>query len=80
MPWSTALIRGAFEYQGQKCSAVSRAYLPESLWPQLKVKLLTAINTIKVGSPEDFSNFVNAVIDRAAFDSDYRLYRVCQGA
>jgi 1-pyrroline-5-carboxylate dehydrogenase len=66
---ATALIRGAFEYQGQKCSAVSRAYLPESLWPQLKVKLLTAINTIKVGSAEDFSNFVNAVIDRSAFDA-----------
>jgi 1-pyrroline-5-carboxylate dehydrogenase len=65
----TALIRGAFEYQGQKCSAASRAYLPESLWPQLKEKLTAAIGTIKVGSPEDFSNFVNAVIDRAAFDT-----------
>ncbi len=65
----TALIRGAFEYQGQKCSAVSRAYLPESLWPQLQEKLLAAMATIKVGSPEDFSTFVNAVIDRNAFDA-----------
>jgi 1-pyrroline-5-carboxylate dehydrogenase len=65
----TALIRGAFEYQGQKCSAASRAYLPESLWPQLKEKLTAAMGTIKVGPPEDFSNFVNAVIDRAAFDT-----------
>jgi 1-pyrroline-5-carboxylate dehydrogenase len=64
----TALIRGAFEYQGQKCSAVSRAYLPESLWRPLKERLLAAMSAIKVGSPEDFSNFVNAVIDRTAFD------------
>jgi 1-pyrroline-5-carboxylate dehydrogenase len=65
----TALIRGAFEYQGQKCSAVSRAYLPRSLWTHLKGKLTTAVGAIKAGSPEDFSNFFNAVIDRAAFDS-----------
>jgi 1-pyrroline-5-carboxylate dehydrogenase len=65
----TAMIRGAFEYQGQKCSAASRAYLPESLWPQLKEKLVAAMSTVKVGSPEDFSTFVNAVIDRAAFDT-----------
>jgi 1-pyrroline-5-carboxylate dehydrogenase len=65
----TALIRGAFEYQGQKCSAASRAYLPASLWPQLKKTLLAETQTIKVGSPEDFSTFVNAVIDQAAFDT-----------
>ncbi|MCB2145152.1 MAG: L-glutamate gamma-semialdehyde dehydrogenase [Deltaproteobacteria bacterium] len=65
----TALIRGAFEYQGQKCSAVSRTYLPKSLWAELKEKLTAALLTIKVGTPEDFSNFVNAVIDRAAFDA-----------
>jgi 1-pyrroline-5-carboxylate dehydrogenase len=64
-----ALVRGAFEYQGQKCSAVSRAYLPQSCWPQIKEKLLAAMATIKVGPPEDFSTFVNAVIDRGAFDS-----------
>ena len=65
----TALIRGAFEYQGQKCSAASRAYLPTSLWMPLKEKLLAAMGTVTVGSPEDFSNFVNAVIDRKAFDT-----------
>jgi 1-pyrroline-5-carboxylate dehydrogenase len=65
----SALIRGAFEYQGQKCSAVSRAYLPKSLWTHLKEKFTAAVSTIKVGSPEDFSAFVNAVIDQAAFDS-----------
>jgi 1-pyrroline-5-carboxylate dehydrogenase len=65
----TALVRGAFEYQGQKCSAVSRAYLPKSLWRDLKGKLTATIGTIKVGSPEDFSTFVNAVIDQAAFDT-----------
>ncbi len=64
-----ALIRGAFEYQGQKCSAASRAYLPSSLWPEIKAKLLAEMDTLKVGSPEDFTHFVNAVIDRAAFDT-----------
>jgi 1-pyrroline-5-carboxylate dehydrogenase len=70
------LIRGAFEYQGQKCSAVSRAYLPASLWPTLKDKLLAAMETVSVGSPENFSNFVNAVIDQTAFDTitDYIAY------
>jgi len=63
------LVRGAFEYQGQKCSAASRAYIPESLWPGIKERLLTAMSSIKVGSPEDFSNFVNAVIDRNAFET-----------
>lgn len=78
----TALIRGAFEYQGQKCSAVSRAYLPASLWPLLKEKLLAAVRTINVGSPEDFSTFVNAVIDRSAFDtiSSYIAYAREHGA
>ena len=65
---TTALSRGAFEYQGQKCSAVSRAYIPKSLWPDVKKKLLSDIRSMKMGSPEDFENFVNAVIDEAAFD------------
>ncbi len=64
-----ALIRGGFEYQGQKCSAVSRAYIPESLWPQIKTGLQTELQHLRVGSPEDFSNFVNAVIDRSAFET-----------
>lgn len=66
---TTAIIRGAFEYQGQKCSAASRAYIPESLWPALKDKLIAAVKRIDVGSPEDFTNFMCAVIDKAAFST-----------
>lgn len=65
----TALIRGAFEYQGQKCSAASRAFIPESLWPQVKEQLLAQMAEIRVGDVEDFRNFMSAVIDRAAFDN-----------
>jgi 1-pyrroline-5-carboxylate dehydrogenase len=64
----TALIRGAFEYQGQKCSAASRAYLPSNLAVQIKDKLVTVVHSLKVGTVEDFSNFVNAVIDERSFD------------
>ena len=64
----TALVRGVFEYQGQKCSAASRAYIPESIWDDVKDKLGIALSTIKMGPPEDFSNFVNAVINEQAFD------------
>ena len=62
------MVRGAFEYQGQKCSAMSRAYLPQSKWSEIKEKLLNEVSTIAVGPPEDFKNFVNAVIDEPAFD------------
>lgn len=65
---ATALVRGAFEFQGQKCSAASRAYLPASLWPYIREKMLHDLKEIKVGPPEDFTNFVNAVIDKKAFD------------
>lgn len=65
---ATALIRGAFEYQGQKCSAASRAYLPYDLWEEIKEQLKTDLATVKMGGVEDFSNFVNAVIDERAFD------------
>jgi 1-pyrroline-5-carboxylate dehydrogenase len=65
---SVALIRGAFEYQGQKCSAASRAYIPQSLWPAVKEKLQRDMATLKVGPVEDFENFVNAVITEASFD------------
>jgi 1-pyrroline-5-carboxylate dehydrogenase len=65
---ATALSRGAFEFQGQKCSAASRAYVPESLWPAVKEILVTQVNSFKQGSPEDPSNFVNAVISERAFD------------
>jgi 1-pyrroline-5-carboxylate dehydrogenase len=64
----TALVRGAFEYQGQKCSAASRAYVPQSLWETVRAGLTATMDDIKMGSPEDFSTFVNAVIDQAAFD------------
>ncbi len=65
---STALSRGAFEYQGQKCSAASRAYIPNSLWEEVKSGLLEDLASFKMGSPEDFGNFINAVIDEKAFD------------
>jgi 1-pyrroline-5-carboxylate dehydrogenase len=65
---SVALLRGAFEYQGQKCSAASRAYIPQSLWPAVKEKLQHDIASIKVGPVENFENFVNAVITEASFD------------
>ncbi len=61
-------MRGAFEYQGQKCSAASRAYVPESLWPQLRDRLLAMVAEIRVGEVEDFRTFMGAVIDRDAFE------------
>jgi 1-pyrroline-5-carboxylate dehydrogenase len=64
----TALARGAFEYQGQKCSAASRAYLPSNLAAEIKKKLVEAIKTMKMGTVENFTNFVNAVIDEKSFD------------
>lgn len=65
---ATALSRGAFEYQGQKCSAASRAYIPESLWPEVKKHLLSDLSSFKMGPTDDFRNFINAVIDERAFD------------
>ncbi len=65
---ATAITRGAFEYQGQKCSAASRAYIPNNLWPQVQQILSNQLASIKMGSVEDFSNFVNAVIDEKSFD------------
>jgi 1-pyrroline-5-carboxylate dehydrogenase len=64
-----AAIRGAFEYQGQKCSAASRMYIPKSLWNGFKKKYAAEVGKIKMGNPEDFSNFMSAVIDKAAFKS-----------
>lgn len=64
----TALSRGAFEFQGQKCSAASRAYVPQSMWPSVKEKLLRDLKSMKMGPTEDFGNFINAVIDEKAFD------------
>jgi len=65
----TAAIRGAFEYQGQKCSAASRMYIPKSRWDEFKEKYVTEVAKIKMGNVEDFTNFMSAVIDQAAFDN-----------
>lgn len=65
---ATAILRGAFEYQGQKCSAASRAYIPSNLWSEVKKLLLDDVKTLKLGPVEDFTNFVNAVIDEKSFD------------
>jgi 1-pyrroline-5-carboxylate dehydrogenase len=65
---ATALSRGAFEYQGQKCSAASRAYLPKSLWADIKELLIKDVQSMKMGSPEDFGNFLSSVIHEASFD------------
>ena len=64
----TAIIRGGFEFQGQKCSAASRVYIPQSLWPAVKEKLVAQMATLKMGPTEDFTNFINAVIDKKSFD------------
>jgi len=65
---STAIVRGCFEFQGQKCSAPSRVYIPKNLWDKVKNNLLNDIKSIQMGDPEDFKNFVNAVIEEKAFD------------
>lgn len=65
---STAIVRGAFEYQGQKCSAASRAYIPDNLWSEIKSQIQKDLSGVKMGEVEDFGNFVNAVIDEKSFD------------
>ncbi len=65
---ATAIARGAFEFQGQKCSAASRAYIPSNLWDDVKAEVLKQVGSFKMGSPEDFGNFINAVIDKNAFE------------
>jgi 1-pyrroline-5-carboxylate dehydrogenase len=76
----TAIIRGAFEYQGQKCSAASRAYIPKSLWAEIKDDLISQIKTIKMGSVDDFTNSMNAVIDEASFDKIKTYIRCAEEA
>jgi len=73
----TALVRGAFEYQGQKCSAASRAYIPKSIWSEIKDSLVAELSTIKIGDVSDFSNFMSAVIDKKSFDN---IQRYVEGA
>jgi len=65
----TALLRGAFEFQGQKCSAASRAYIPSNIAEEVKKKLIAGVKSFKMGTPEDFTNFINAVIDEKSFDN-----------
>jgi len=65
---ATGIVRGAFEFQGQKCSAASRGYVPQSIWPELKKQLITDVKSMKMGSPEDFGNFITAVIHEGSFD------------
>ena len=65
----TAMIRGAFEYQGQKCSAASRCYIPQNIWSDIKNQYVEDVNSIKIGDVEDFTNFMNAVIDEKSFDN-----------
>uniref|UniRef100_UPI00404B4159 L-glutamate gamma-semialdehyde dehydrogenase n=1 Tax=Gelidibacter sp. TaxID=2018083 RepID=UPI00404B4159 len=65
---ATAIIRGAFEFQGQKCSAASRAYIPKSLWPEIKKQVIADVKSFKMGSPDDMSNFITAVIHEGSFD------------
>ncbi|HAZ24199.1 MAG TPA: 1-pyrroline-5-carboxylate dehydrogenase, partial [Algoriphagus sp.] len=65
---AVGLVRGAFEYQGQKCSAASRAYIPSNLWEDVKKYMLEDLASLKMGGTEDFTNFINAVIDEKSFD------------
>jgi 1-pyrroline-5-carboxylate dehydrogenase len=77
---ATALIRGAFEYAGQKCSAASRAYIPQSMWPQLKEVIVRELKTVKMGDPTEIDVTVNAVIDQAAFESISRYISYAEEA
>jgi 1-pyrroline-5-carboxylate dehydrogenase len=65
---AVAIVRGGFEYQGQKCSAASRVYIPASLWPEVRDRVIAMMDAIQVGDPADFKTFMGAVIDRPAFD------------
>jgi 1-pyrroline-5-carboxylate dehydrogenase len=76
---ATAMSRGAFEFQGQKCSAASRAYIPSNLWPDVKRIYVEQVNSFNQGTPADTSNFVNAVIDSRAFDKIAGYIDYCKG-
>ena len=64
---ATAIVRGSFEYQGQKCSAASRVFAPSNLWPELRERLVEEVRTLRMGDVADFSNFMGAVIDKGSF-------------
>ena len=77
---ATAIVRGSFEYQGQKCSAASRLYIPSNLWPVVKDRLEADVATIRMGDPADFENFMGAVIDSAAFETHSRAIAEARSA
>ena len=77
---ATALSRGSFEFQGQKCSAASRAYIPENIWPEVKKILKEQVGSFKMGSPEDTTNFINAVIDSKSFNNIKEYLDYCKSA
>lgn len=77
---ATALVRGAFEYQGQKCSAASRAYIPKSLWPKVEEEMKAQLGRVRMGGVEDFRNFINAVIDEKSFDKITRYIADAQAS
>ena len=77
---ATALVRGAFEYQGQKCSAASRAYIPKSIWPEVRDRVVATMRKIKMGVPTDFRNFMCAMIDESAFDTAMSYIDVAKGS
>ena len=77
---ATAIVRGSFEYQGQKCSACSRVYAPASRWAELKELILDMMNQIRVGDPRDFRNFMGAVIDQASFDNTMRYIELAKAS
>src|SRR2546426_805312 len=76
---ATALVRGAYEYQGQKCSAASRAYVPDGLWPALRDRLVEEVGAIRMGDPADFGNFMGAVIDAGSFKTQKEAIAEAQG-
>jgi 1-pyrroline-5-carboxylate dehydrogenase len=77
---AAAIVRGAYEYQGQKCSAASRAYVPDSLWPAVRERVLAMLERVRMGDPADFRNFMGAVIDRRAFDKIREYIEGAKGA
>jgi len=77
---ATAILRGSFEYQGQKCSACSRVYAPAASWPELRRLLLEMMGRIRMGDPRDFRNFMNAVIDEASFDNAMRYLELARNS
>jgi 1-pyrroline-5-carboxylate dehydrogenase len=76
---ATAIARGAFEFQGQKCSAASRSYIPKEIWPAVKKSVVEQVSSFKMGSPEDTTNFINAVIDEKSFDKIAGYIDYCKG-